>query len=63
MANTEKMSVAIDAALDSFMVALFEKVARHIEGGHIQEARAAARKGLQVARDTHSEMTAIASEA
>lgn len=58
----DKVRVAIDTALDAYMTTLFATIARHIEGGHITEARATARRGLQVARDTHSEMTAIASE-
>lgn len=58
----DKVRIAIDTALDAYMTTLFATIARHIEGGHVNEARAAARKGLKVARDTHSEMTAIASE-
>ena len=62
MALSEPVSRAIDEAFEDYMKGLFNKMARHIEGGHIDQARTQFRKDLAVANQVRSEMRAIAED-
>ncbi len=62
MALSEPVSRAIDEAFEDYMKGLFNTMARHVAGGHLDTGRAQFRKDLAVAMQTRSEMRAIAED-
>jgi len=60
--NSDMTSNAIDAAYMWHMQTLFALMAKHVEGGHVDQGRAAFRKALAAAQQTRAEMQAIAQE-
>lgn len=62
VADTEPAAAAIGAGYEAYMVSLFATAARHFDGGHVDQARSAIRKGLAIAAQTRSEMLAISKE-
>lgn len=62
MAANNAVTRAIDEAFEEHMRGVFTTMARHISGGHIDQARKQFRVDLAVALQTRSEMRAIAEE-
>lgn len=53
---------SIDDAFREHMKSLFANLAKHIEGGHIDQGRTAFRKALAAANQARTEMRAIVEE-
>lgn len=62
MAANDPITRAIDEAFEGHMKDLFSTMARHVAGGHVDQARTQFRKDLAVALQVRSEMRAIAEE-
>lgn len=62
MAANDAVTRAIDEAFEDHMKGVFTTMARHVAGGHVDQARSQFRKDLAIALQVRSEMRAIAEE-
>jgi hypothetical protein len=62
MAANDAVTRAIDEAFEDHMKVLFNTMAKHFAGGHVDMGRSQFRKDLPVALQVRSEMRAIAEE-